>query len=243
MHLHREHGPRWKEQTSFAQILLQLEGRTKRKSQAVAVCSIATDFLEGASWRYASICVHRAPWRKGRQLKHFWVLSYEVSYIRLCNRTTRVYANVLQQATGDGCIQRQDAFQLSSFKLKTCLKGSLSLATAQHRCSSACAPLTALAFGQQCWVCNSLQATALLSSAGLGFNCRMSCGRSNLRRSHKADIICKVGIEDYGLTLTTTEGAIEQNWKGLQQMLIPEVKGKEWKMVLCGTSACSKGDK
>lgn len=71
----------------------------------------------------------------------------------------------------------------------------------------------------------------------------MSCGRSNLRRSHKADIICKVGIEDYGLTLTTTEGAIEQNWKGLQQMLIPEVKGKEWKMVLCGTSACSKGDK
>lgn len=110
-----------------------------------------------------------------------------------------VYANVLQQGTGDGCIQRQDAFQLSSFELKTCLKGSLSLATAQHRCNYACVPSTMLAFGQQCWACNSLQATALLSSVGLGFNCRMSCGRSNLRRSHKANIVCKVGIEDYGL--------------------------------------------
>jgi len=36
-----------------------------------------------------------------------------------------------------------------------------------------------------------------------------------------------VGIEDYGLTLTTAEGATEQNWKGLEEMLILEVKRKE----------------
>lgn len=148
VHLHREHGPCWKEQTSFAQILLQLEGRTKRKSQAVAVCRVATDFLGGAPWRYASICVHTAPWGKGRQLKHFWVLSCEMPRIRLCSRATRVYANILQQ--GDGCMQRQDAFQLGSFELKTCLKGLLSLATAQHRCSYTCVPSAMLAFRQQC---------------------------------------------------------------------------------------------
>lgn len=150
VHLHREHGPCWKAQTSFVQILLQLEGRPKRKSQAVALCNVATDFSGGVPWRYASICVHRDPWRKGRQLKHFWVLSCEMPHIGLCDRATRVYANVLQQGTGDGCVQRQGGYQVGSFKFKTCLKGLLSLATAQHRCSYACVPSTVLAFGQQC---------------------------------------------------------------------------------------------
>lgn len=206
------------------------------------MCGVARDFLGETPWRYASICVHRVPWRNGRQLKNFWVLSYEMPRIRLCNSAACVYANVLQQGTGNGCVQRQDAFQLDSFKLKTCLKGSLSLTTAQHRCSYTCVPSTMLAFRQQCWACNSLQAAAPLSLLVLGFNCRTSCGGSNLRRSHKADIVCKVGIEDYGLTLTAAEGATEQNCKGLQQMLVVEVKRKEWRKALCGTSACSKGD-
>jgi len=48
VHLHREHGPSWKAQTNFVQILLQPEARTERKSQAAAVCSIAR-LLRGSS--------------------------------------------------------------------------------------------------------------------------------------------------------------------------------------------------
>ena len=106
-----------------------------RENHRQLLCAALPDFLGGAPWRYASICVHRAPWRKSRELKYFCVLSCKKPHIRLCNGTTHVYANILQQGTGDGCIQRQAAFQLGSFKLQICLKGSLSLAAAQHRCS------------------------------------------------------------------------------------------------------------